>query len=924
MFSYRGSRRNLGLAKLSRRMRRVGRIENLEDRRLLAVLTVDSASDDGPGTLRQAIVQSNGSAEKDQIVFSIPGASPKITLATPLPAITNPVEIDASTQPAYAGQPLVQIDGAQLGQGVFSAFSLQAGGSTVRGLSLTGFDNAIYVTGPGGNVIEGNFLGLSPSGQASGNEATGVSIVDSANNTIGGSTALARNVISASGQYGIRIGGTASQSNRIQGNYIGTNGGGTAAVANTIDGILIADGAGQTTIGTDGDGTADASEGNLISGNGQFGIELSGSTYNVIAGNFLGTTANGSAALANGDSGVKLAGVGAKYNHIGTNGDGVSDTAERNVISGNGVSGITISNGSENVVAGNFIGTSSSGLAALKNDAAGVLLTDNARINWIGTNSDGKSDGSEGNLISGNGTNGITISNSHANIVAGNLIGLSASGNAALTNGQNGVAIVSGSNGNVIGTDDNGVSDVAERNIISGNQGDGVAIQSSHFNHIAGNYIGTNQDGTAKLGNASGISLSDSVLNVIGTDNSSRQASTGGNVISGNLASGIIITGNASVSNSIGGNLVGLSASGTQALGNAQSGIVINGNVEGNLIGGQRPEQRNVISGNGQYGILLTGKAHGTTVLGNRIGLASSGTTALGNALAGIAIDDAYDNAVGADSAEAANEIAYNGAKGIVVTNAASINNRIERNTIYGHSVIGIDLGNDGATANDATDADTGPNGLQNYPVIQSATSASGTTHVAGTLFGEAGTTYLLRFYAKSGAGNAIDAIDYLGSKEVNATSAGQLNWTADLPTSLASDRVVIATARSSVAGTSEFSPSDNAPASTWHNPTNPLDVNGNGSVSPLDALLIINVLNTSGAGSVSRLTPPSDGSKLYVDTNNDGFVSPLDALLVINYLNSGAGNSEGEALQAALPALHPAAVDRAFFDFDGLRKKSF
>lgn len=88
---------------------------------------------------------------------------------------------------------------------------------------------------------------------------------------------------------------------------------------------------------------------------------------------------------------------------------------------------------------------------------------------------------------------------------------------------------------------------------------------------------------------------------------------------------------------------------------------------------------------------------------------------------------------------------------------------------------------------------------------------------------------------------------------------------------------------------------------SLWTNSLQHLDSNSNGTVEPLDSLVIINRLNRQGAGTLS--TPPESDSDILVDTNGDGRISPLDALLIINHLNrsslSGAGEGEGVAFDA-------------------------
>ncbi len=95
-------------------------------------------------------------------------------------------------------------------------------------------------------------------------------------------------------------------------------------------------------IGTDGD-VDDASEGNLITATTKTGIEISNNaTNNSLAGNLIGLTNDGSAGAGNGGIGVWVF-QGAHSNWIGTNGDGISDDLERNIISGNAHAGISIS-----------------------------------------------------------------------------------------------------------------------------------------------------------------------------------------------------------------------------------------------------------------------------------------------------------------------------------------------------------------------------------------------------------------------------------------------------------------------------------------------------------------------------------------------------------------------------------------------------
>src|SRR5262249_50957116 len=153
---------------------------------------------------------------------------------------------------------------------------------------------------------------------------------------------------------------------RIQGCYVGTNAAGTAAAANDR-GILLDIGSSGNIIGTDGDGVNDAAEGNLISGNTGLNVYITGSNNNTVSGNTIGVNAAGTAAIA-GPMGIEI-NFGSKNNLVGTNSDGVSDTLERNVISGNstGISVQGVEGANNNRIAGNYIGTNLSGTTGIAN-----------------------------------------------------------------------------------------------------------------------------------------------------------------------------------------------------------------------------------------------------------------------------------------------------------------------------------------------------------------------------------------------------------------------------------------------------------------------------------------------------------------------------------------------------------------------------
>jgi titin len=350
--------------------------------------------------------------------------------------------------------------------------------------------------------VEGNFIGTDANGTSDlGNTDDGVFIESGPTNTVGGTTAASRNLVSGNGLKGIDISNATAFDNVVQGNYIGTDVNGTTAIANDEHGISI-DGAPNNRIG----GTA-AEAGNVISGNTILGVEIInvGATGNLVQGNLIGTDASGTAALANGADGVRIAG--APSNTIGG-----ATVAARNVISGNGAQGVNIGS-SGNLVQGNFIGTDVTGTADLGNTQDGVRI-DDVSGNTVGGIASAPG-APPGNVISGNDRFGVFLLNGTSGTqVQGNLIGTDVSGTNALGNGSHGVAMPAAP-GNTIGGATAGM-----RNVISGNAGNGISISqsSSTGNVIQGNYIGTQADGTSPLGNAfHGVQLStDASNNTIG------------------------------------------------------------------------------------------------------------------------------------------------------------------------------------------------------------------------------------------------------------------------------------------------------------------------------------------------------------------------------------------------------------------------
>ncbi len=406
-----------------------------------------------PCSLRDALTFANLRPGRDTIRFAIGSGPQTIALASPLPAIADPVLLDGTKQPGWAGSPIIGLDGAGAGEEA-AGLKITAGSSVVRGLALFGFrsstQGAVTLAEKGGNLLQGNFIGVDLTGQsAPGNRGPGI-LVRSSKNTIGGIVPAARNVISGNRGGGIRIQGAG---NLVRGNFIGTDAGGARALPNGGDGVSAT---GGNTIGGSAPGA-----GNLVSGNAGFGI--SAGATETIQGNLIGTDAAATASLGNAKGGVS--GGGRIGGSDETKPDGPCSGA-CNLISGNRGPGVVAAAGS--VLQGNFIGTDAAGAAALGNAPAGVLVSGVERVEIGGPNPSAR------NLISGNDGAGIDVAFQAAGVqIHGNFIGTDAAGSAALANGV-GVSLREGAHGNSIGA-----ATVTERNTIAYNTGAGVAIELS-------------------------------------------------------------------------------------------------------------------------------------------------------------------------------------------------------------------------------------------------------------------------------------------------------------------------------------------------------------------------------------------------------------------------------------------------------------
>ncbi len=455
---------------------------------------VTTNADSGPGSLRAAIQLANAliSASNDTISFNIPGAGPHTIAPTnALPAIIDGVTINGFTQPGASANTLsnghnavlrIRLDGSQAGSGT-DGLEVRAGDTVLRGLSIVGWSrDGVRVSAGNGSAIEGCYLGLDPDGTTRhGNGETGARINGpgvggtAGSTVIGGELPAQRNVISAN-DYGVRI--INSANNLVQGNLLGTDGTGLLDRGNTNHGVFVSGSLALfNTIGGASTGQRNVASGNGESSFSGYGVFLIDCRSNSVLGNFLGTDATGSNALANSGSGLTLA-SGSMTNFIGAPGAG-------NVISGNDRYGIHafFGGGSRgNVIRGNRIGTDVSATRALPNQLGGILLG-NAQTNLIGGSAAG-----EGNVISGNGGNGVEIAccgSSTGNRIQGNSIGTDGAGTAPLGNDSSGLYV--GSGGTLIGG-----MNAGECNVIAYNGQEGVAIGFATGSAVLGNAIFSN------------------------------------------------------------------------------------------------------------------------------------------------------------------------------------------------------------------------------------------------------------------------------------------------------------------------------------------------------------------------------------------------------------------------------------------------
>ena len=703
-------------------------------------------------TLRAAIQEANALAGADTITFAIGSGLQTITPTAVLPTISTEIDIDGTTQPGFAGAPLIKVLGAFATDS--PGFVITGANSSLRGLIVVGFPRTGVQVDADGVVIAGNYIGVTETGAAQGNSVfygTGGVVVglggDYPNTIVGGTTAADRNVISGNA-YGVEV--LCVSNVRVQGNYIGLDPTGMLARPNVHNGVLVSTyDPGFGYCGASGDnnivGGDVAGAGNVVSGNTNDGIVIGirgGGTLsgNRVQGNLVGLAADGTTVVPNGISSAGILVAGA---YIGVSASsntviGGTTAAARNVVAGNGANGYGIrveagspgaASPSGTIIRGNYVGLDQSGTAA-RGFSTGIYAAGPGTI--IGGTAAGAR-----NVVAGNLTHNILVEQSGASI-QGNYVGLNAAGTAALVN--TGFGILVKAPNTVVG----GTSATA-RNVISGNN-NGLYL-SGHSEvtvtgvTVHGNYIGTDASGLSAVPNAgSGVVVDAPGFTVGGT------GSGMGNVIAGNVGAGVYLqqTSWGTVTGVVlHGNQIGVNAAGN-ALGNGTHGIVVQAGVDGTTIGGTAAGEANVIANSGSRGVLLFGGT-GTVVRGNRI-----------DANASLGIEN-YDTPL--------------------------------------------------VDTNDALDADTGTNGQQNYPAVVTSTLWPGNLlQVQGTLDSKPNTLYHIDAYANV----ACDGLNhgegdvYVGSNMLTTDGSGHLAYSILVPA--VPGKSVITTTATGPEGTSEFS----------------------------------------------------------------------------------------------------------------------
>ncbi len=463
----------------------------------------------------------------------------------------------------------------------------------------------------------------------------------------------------------------------------------------------------------------------------------------------------------------------------------------------------------------------------------------------------------------------------------------------------------------------------SQRNVISGNSvfqiGMGCYSAGGSGHQILGNFIGPDATGAAvpapdPFGTSTGIAL---CLNVTGvTIGGATPAER--NVISGNSATGVSVSnsvaGFAVTDITIRGNYIGTDLTGAMPLGNGTHAISVH--TGGNDV------IDNVIAATGGDAVFYDAGLpdDGGVIRGNKIGTDVTGLAPLPNAGWGLHVITG-GLVIGGTGAGEANVIAFNGTgdSGGIFIEGDQAGNAIRANSIHDNAGLGIDLNPIGPTANDAGDGDAGPNALQNFPVLSSATptlseSPQGGTRVQGILHSAPSTTYDLDVFSNDACvrfpKDYLEGRTYLGSGQVTTDGSGTGIIDITVPGTLESGERVSMTATDPSGSTSEFSlrlPFTITPASSPAAGGTAVTISGtdfetNATVT-IGGQPATNVV-VSSFNQITATSPPLAAGTLndVVVTNTNGTTGTLEKGFVSDFLDVPPATSSTHSSRSSSP----------------------
>jgi hypothetical protein len=817
---------------------------------LAATFVVTTTANSGTGSLRTAINSANATVGADVIEFDIPGLGPHtIAPLTALPTITDAVVIDGYSQTdavpnsAREGSNAriqIRIDGASAGASGIGLSVCQSD-VEIRGLSVTrfagkGISVGLLALGCGfefeRGLIHGNFIGLLPDGSTAGGNGVGLTIDGAAGITVGGLTVAQRNLISGNTSHGMEVRSDFDDAQPvilIRGNWIGTDASGLLDRGNGGNGINLGIDASRVFVGNSG-------APNRISFN-QRGILVSANS-------------NQCEIFANDISDNDLLGIDLGATGIG--GDGVTPNDIDDADGAGGAGG----NGLQNFPVLSNVSRTATGIhveGALDRPPTAGTQVFLVRV-YANPVCDASGHG-EGKLFLGQQDLFLSAASPETfafdidtdlSIPVGTVI--SATATDANDNTSEFSACAS--------LDANASTFTVTNTLDSGAGSLRKAILDANA-HAGGDRIFFNIPGAGPHVIPHGATELPNITDTVDIDGFTQPGASPNSAPSGNNAvhklhlQGALLFAHAFRITSHSTRIRGLSltgydgescisigtstepAPGTVLVGNLL-GIAPDGVVKGcsgigirvlsglNFrIGGNAPADRNVISASGVDAtaggniVVTAEQASSGLILGNLIGTNPSGSAAVVNPRNGIhIIGQAGPIEIGGRNAVSQNRIVGQNKTAIQITGNNASGITIEGNSIDQSGAVGIDLAaaplGDGVTANDTNDADTGPNGTQNFPVLSTLSLVQGQLQVTGTLDVPSATSdavYRLSFYESAtcnAAGNGEGA-GFIGTIPVRLSAAAQ-GFTVRLGTQVTADAQLTATATDPSGNTSEFS----------------------------------------------------------------------------------------------------------------------